>query len=440
MVAICGGAFFALRQSVSSLESELLKGDRGFARLLGGLRTSGGRIDFRTLSTFVESSDRPEVGLGLVYAIVLDNRGKVVHGALNPRLFASLGAEFQALVLQGRQRVLELLAAGKVDRRNRIREFNLAVDSGRLRVGFDLSRIDRSVNAVYLVGVGILGGLLVLGVLAACLVARGLAAPVRRLAREAAAAAKPLGKEQLPGGGDIPLISGALERLRSAVAEREGTQQQLSPYLGEALVERILREASPLDLATEERAVTALSLAFHGFSTVTLDLKGTEALHLINEYLAPVIDAVSEQQGIVTQLDSARMVAVWGFPRPVKDPELCAVRSAFAAREAVLREARRQATVGGTVLEACIGISSGRAAAGNLGSMRRVVYTVLGAAVELACWVELQAQPGEILANEAAFSKVRGQVTGVACAPLIFEGLEEAVPLYRLEAGTGTVL
>lgn len=428
VVITCGVGGYSLYQSAGALEHELLRGEAALARILGGL----GAADFDAIELFVASSDRPEASLGLVYAIEVDAGGKLGRGTLNPRLFASLGREYRAMVVQGRRHVLRLLAAGKVDRSRRIRELTL----GRLRLGFDLARIDRKVNDLLLQGAAALGGVFVLGLVLSVVIGRRLGAPLRRVARQMGEVAAGDGRphvEVSPGGagGSLAEIVEAFERVRRLLAGKVDARTHLAPYLGRALADRLL-EGNPLELAAEERSVAVMVVGFRGLSTLGKDRSSLETLRLTNEYLAPLIDAIEKCNGVVTLIDAARLVAVWGFPAG-KEPERGAIKAALAARTAAQQEARRQQAIGGATLEPCIGIASGRAVGGNLGSARRAVYTVTGFAVELAAQTELQARPGEILVNEAAFDKVRGVVTGAPCAPLFLDGMEEAVPLYRLE-------
>lgn len=434
LVAVgCGGGFLVLWQSATRIERELLRGEAALARVLGTTERPGGELDFDGIRPFVEHSDRPDVSLGVVYAMEVDRSGKMLRGAINPRLFASIAPQYRRLVLEGREQVLRALAAGKVERAGRIRE--LAV-GGRLKLGFDLARIDREVRALYTVGGAILGGFLLVGIALVVLLTRWSAAPLARLARQTSAVA--VGEDlhrriEIPGSGPVAQVARAFDQIRAELCDKVDAREVLGPYLGESVASRILGEASPLEIPAEERAVTVLALGLRGLSTVESGLAPGEALRAINEYFAPVIDALVDRAGSVVQLCGPRLVAVWGFPSPIKEPERAAIKAALAARAAARQEGRRQTAIGGMVLDPCVGIASGRAVGGNLGSARRVTYTVSGGAVELATLIEAQAQPGEILVNEAAFDKVRGVVTGAACAPLMAEGMEEAVPLYRLE-------
>lgn len=433
LVVLAGGgtSFLVLYRFAATWEQQLLDSDRELAKVLAGLRDSRNQLEFNTLTSFVESSD--QVNTGLVYALELDRRGVMRRGALNPRLFASLDPRFQELVLQGRRRVLQLLAKGKVDRRGKIKESTLSIPGGSLRLGFDLGRIDDQVREAFEVGLGILAATLFAGVIISFILARWMTSPVKRLAGAMDAVARGELDQTVTVSttDELSAMASSFNKMTRSLREHTWEREHIRPYLSTGVMERILTEENALEMSFEEGAVTALALSFKRLSTLTLP--AADALRLLNEYLAPIIDAIHEYKGVVTRIDDRLLLAVWGLPMPVRESELRAIKGALAARDGAHKEGRRQTAVGGIVLDPSIGISSGRAVGGNLGSSKRVEYTVLGGAVELARHVMEMAEPGEILVNEAAFSKIRDHVSGTACAPLILEGMEEAVPLYRLE-------
>jgi adenylate cyclase len=271
------------------------------------------------------------------------------------------------------------------------------------------------------------------------ILARRLTRPVRRLAgaMEAVARGEVDQTVQVSSGDELASLADSFNQMTRALREKKRVREVLSLYMSGQVIDRILREDNPLEMIPEQRAVTVVSLYLHGYAELAWRLPPRESVDLLNDYLAPVIDSVAAHDGHIDQLDGPRVVAVWGAPADVMEPELEGVRAALAARAAVLEEGRRQAAAGGPVLQLRAGLCSGRAVAGNVGSARRVAYQVLGGAAELAREIERIAQPGEILASEATYAKVIQEVEAYAAAPLILEGMEEAVPLYRIEAVTG---
>lgn len=414
-------------------EEELVARDRELSQVLAGLRRADGRLSFEPIVSFVESSDR--VDTGLVYAVELDKAGALQQGSLNPRVFSALDPTYAELVQQGRKQVLEALAAGKVDRRQRIKEYALPVPGGQVRLGFNLRRIDQQISAQTQVGVVILGVGLLLGALGSVVLARRLASPIRRLAgaMEAVANGDLQQTVQVRSSDELASLAQSFNQMMRALREAGHQQQSLAPYLAPAVMKRLTEVDDPLELTPEEGPVTVAFLSLVGVDQLSFELPPRPLLALLNEYLAPVIEAVSRHDGVIYRVDGGRVKAVWGVPEPAPDGELQAVRAVLAARAAVEAEARRQAASGAHALRLRAGVATGRAVAGNLGSARRVSYTVLGAVVEVASETERLARPGELLLAEATFNKVRGRVQTRPAQPLMLAALGEAVPLYRVE-------
>lgn len=420
------------RFAEASLEEQVSR-DKELATVLAGLRTADGKLDFETLRTFVERSDK--VDTGLVYVMEVEPGGRLHQGALNPRLFSAMDPDFALAVRDGRAAVLMRLAADKLDLKAKVKVYNYPLGRTKLKLGFDLQRIEQQVWSQQRIGLVILGVGLLVGVGLAVVLSRRLAQPVRRLAgaMEAVARGEMNQTVQVTSRDELASLAASFNQMTRALRDMARIRELASVYLSPAVVDRLLREANPIEMVAEERAVTVLSAAFDDFGPIARQLSPRETIGLLNDYLAPIIDAVLAEGGLVEEIEGERLVAIWGAPSDVVEPELHAIRAALTALEAVDAEARRQAAAGGLALSLKIGICSGRAVAGNLGSAHRVVYRVLGVAVQIARQVEAMAAAGEVIVSEATYGKVRKHVNARACAPLILEDLEEAVPLYRVE-------
>jgi class 3 adenylate cyclase len=420
------------RFAEASLEEQVSR-DKELATVLAGLRTSDGKLDFETLRTFVERSDK--VDTGLVYVMEVEPGGRLHQGALNPRLFSAMDPDFAVVVRDGRAAVLERLAADKLDLKAKVKVYNYPLGRTKLKLGFDLQRIEQQVWSQQRIGLVILGVGLLVGIGLAVVLSRRLAQPVRRLAgaMEAVARGEVNQTVQVTSRDELASLAASFNQMTRSLRDMARIRELASVYLSPAVVDRLLREANPIEMVAEERAVTVLSAAFDDFGPIARQLSPRETIGLLNDYLAPIIDAVLAEGGLVEEIEGERLVAVWGAPADVVEPELHAIHAALTALDAVDAEARRQAAAGGLALALKIGICSGRAVAGNVGSAHRVVYRVLGTAVQIARQVEAMAGAGEVIVSEATYGKVRKHVNARACAPLILEDLEEAVPLYRVE-------
>jgi adenylate cyclase len=416
-------------------EQEIVSRDRELAKVLAGLRSQEGQLNFEVLKSFVGSSDK--VKTGIVYAIEIDDGGEMRQGALNPRLFAALDPTFSRQMRDGRRRVLSLLAESKIERRGRIKEYSLPIGSGILRLGFDLRRIDDQIHAEQRVGLGILLAGLAIGILSAVVLARRLARPVKRLASamEAVARGEVDQTVQVRSSDELASLARSFNQMTRSLRELSRVRDLFSRYLSPQVAQRILKEANPLEMVAEERAVTVAAFAFHGFASLMRRSPQREAVRILNEHLPPIIDAVVMNGGVVNEIGIGRVLAVWGAPADVVEPERKALIAAMSARDAIVQERRIQAAAGSAGLSLSIGVCTGRAIAANVGAAVRLSYKVLHGAADLAAKIEEMAGPDEILASEATYARVRELFEGAAAPPLMLEDIEDAIPLYRITEG-----
>ena len=125
-------------------------------------------------------------------------------------------------------------------------------------------------------------------------------------------------------------------------------------------------------------------------------------VELLNRFFAVVVEVVGEHGGWVNKFEGDAALAIFGAPTALEDP---AGRALAAARELAARLPREVAE-----LEAAIGVSAGKAVAGNIGDEKRFEYTVIGDPVnEAARLTELaKEKPGRLLASGAILERANG--------------------------------
>ncbi|TAL01089.1 MAG: adenylate/guanylate cyclase domain-containing protein [Rhodospirillaceae bacterium] len=229
----------------------------------------------------------------------------------------------------------------------------------------------------------------------------------------------------------------------AAFNREEGQKKQIrgafGQYLSPAVVEQLASDPSQLKLGGENRDMTFMFSDVRGFTTIS-ELFDAEGLtKLINRLLTPLTDVILKRQGTIDKYMGDCVMAFWNAPLPVQDHEREACRSSFEMLEAVNQlnqvleaEAKlehrehRPLAVG-------IGINSGIACVGNMGSTQRFGYSVLGDNVNLASRLEGQSKAYgvTIVIGEATSEKV--QDFAVLELDLIkVKGKTEAVRIFTL--------
>ncbi len=159
-------------------------------------------------------------------------------------------------------------------------------------------------------------------------------------------------------------------------------------YLSPAVIEQLISHPERLKLGGERRELSIFFSDLQGFTSISEGLSPEELTALLNEYLSAMTDIIQEEGGTVDKFEGDAIIAFWNAPLDLDDHALRAVRSALRCQESLarMRPAFRERV--GKDLYMRIGINTGPAVVGNMGSHSRFDYTVLGDAVNLAARLE----------------------------------------------------
>ena len=174
--------------------------------------------------------------------------------------------------------------------------------------------------------------------------------------------------------------------------EKRWIQHAFRHYLAPALVDRLQENPDALKLGGEERWVTVMFTDIAGFTTISEGLKETpdRLVDLMNRYLTVISGVIARHDGYVDKFIGDAVMAVWGAPLRVEDAERKAVDAALDC-QAALAAFNREVVAGflpGEEMGTRIGVATGPAIAGNMGSAQRLNYTVTGDMVNLAARLE----------------------------------------------------
>jgi class 3 adenylate cyclase len=159
---------------------------------------------------------------------------------------------------------------------------------------------------------------------------------------------------------------------------------------------------------------------------------------LLNEYMTEMTEASSVYRGYVNNFIGDAIVVIFGAPIPDPECERRAVLAAVAMRRRLAELNRRRVTRGDSPLETGIGIAAGTMVAGQVGSPQRMLYTVIGDAVNVASRLEslTKEYPGRpILVTRSvvdAFKGVPGFPQPEALGPVKLKGRREPVDVFAV--------
>ncbi len=173
----------------------------------------------------------------------------------------------------------------------------------------------------------------------------------------------------------------------------EGRQKQairlmFAQYMSEKVITHLMAQPERLKLGGERRRVTLFFSDLAGFTSLSERLSPEEVVGLLNDYLSRMTDIILDEEGTVDKFEGDAIMAFWGAPLPQEDQALRACRAALRQQAALGELNQRFADLGLPLLAMRIGLHSGDAVVGNLGSQKRFDYTVIGDTVNLASRLE----------------------------------------------------
>ena len=189
-------------------------------------------------------------------------------------------------------------------------------------------------------------------------------------------------------------LSGSLVAYLRSEHERRFIRSLFSRYLSPVLVEQMSRHPDQVRLGGEMRNLTLLFSDVRGFTRIAEQLEPQELTALMNRFLTPLTGIIQKSGGFIDKYMGDCIMAFWNAPLDVAGHGGKAVAASIEMREALEQlneELKVEAAALGRppiVLAAGIGLNSGRACVGNMGSEQRMEYSVVGDMVNVASRLE----------------------------------------------------
>jgi adenylate cyclase len=275
--------------------------------------------------------------------------------------------------------------------------------------------------------------LLLAGVLATVL-SRGLTRPVQRLVAATRRVAEGEYDVRVPvtAQDEIGTLAEAFNGMAEGLLLKERYRGVLDKVVSPEIAEELLK--GEIRLGGETREVTTLFADVRGFTARTEGMEPQEVIALLNDYLGRATAAVEAEGGVVDKYVGDEVIALFGAPVARPDDPIRAVRAALAIRAAVQALNAERAAWGEPAIDLGIGINTGFAVAGNMGSARRMNYTVVGESVNLTARLCAAAGPGEILISQALYERVRDRIDARRLPAIRVKGLSYDVHPYAVDA------
>jgi adenylate cyclase len=223
--------------------------------------------------------------------------------------------------------------------------------------------------------------------------------------------------------------------------QKKSIRRAFAQYMSETVITDLLQHPEKLKLGGEKRRVTLFFSDLAGFTTFSEKLTPEELVRLLNDYLSIMTEIIMEEGGTVDKFEGDAIMAFWGAPLDQEDQAMRACRAALRQQAAMAQMNRTFRSRDLPTLKARMGIHTGDAIVGNLGSQRRFDYTVIGDTVNLASRLEgLNKFYGtSILATEITVAECGDGVEFREVDRVAVKGREAPVAVFEVAALKGEI-
>ena len=224
-------------------------------------------------------------------------------------------------------------------------------------------------------------------------------------------------------------------RLHDRVAEEKRIRGRLERYHSPQVVDEIIADVQATGSHKEVRtkSVTILFADLVGFTSWSEKMQAAELARVLNRFFTLSSDAIFSQDGTIDKFVGDAVMAFFGAPIDQPDHPSRAAAAALKVREEVAEWNAERVAQGQFPLEVRIALNTGETIVGEIGSERRVEYTVVGNAVNVAARMEeFVAMPGDIVVGPLTYESIKDLYRVAQLGFFALKGVSNQVPLYKL--------
>lgn len=216
--------------------------------------------------------------------------------------------------------------------------------------------------------------------------------------------------------------------------ERKRITGIFGKYTAPEVVKQIIEGGEEsLKLGGLRREISVMFVDIRGFTPISEKVQPEEIMDILNEYFSHTVKQIFDFGGTLDKFIGDATMAIFNAPLPLEDHAYKAVRAALD-----MRAGSEELNAGifekyGVRLQFGIGINTGDAVVGNVGTAFRMDYTAIGDTVNTAARLESNAKPGEIIISPSTYELVKDRIRAEYGGEIKLKGKEIPLPVYKVE-------
>jgi class 3 adenylate cyclase len=298
--------------------------------------------------------------------------------------------------------------------------------------------LDRVTHLRHLVlGTSVLGAVIALAL--GLVVARRVTGPVRDLTRGVARVAAGDLSEPLPvrSADELGQLTRAFNSMQDGLRQRDFIRDTFGRYVSPGVAQALLDSPEGLRLGGEMRDLTILMSDLRGYTQLAGRVDPTVVVQVLNGYLGRMTDIILEHGGTIDEFVGDAIFAIFGAPIPQADHAERAAACALAMQGAMAEVNRANRARGWPEIAMGIGLNTGEAVVGNIGSEKRAKYGVVGNTVNLAARIQGCTAGGQVFVSTETHARIRDRAEVGPPVAVELKGIREPVTIYELRGFRG---
>ncbi len=215
---------------------------------------------------------------------------------------------------------------------------------------------------------------------------------------------------------------------------KEKIKNAMGKYLSQDIMKNVVQNIDDIKLGGKKANVTVLFADIRGFTSMSEKMTAEEVSVILNEYFSEIEPIITKYNGVINKFIGDAVMAIFGEPiQDINHPQN-AVKCACAMLKKVEELQEKWLFEGKPKIEIGIGINTGEAFVGNIGSEKRLEYTVIGDMVNLASRIESynKVYKTNMLISSSTYSQVSDLVDVIKIADVTIRGKAKKMDIYEV--------
>lgn len=232
---------------------------------------------------------------------------------------------------------------------------------------------------------------------------------------------------------EVGELADSFDTMVSGLRERDKMKNVLNKFHGSSVTESLMQ--GDLALGGTKKRVTVFFSDIRDFTKFSEGHTPEEVVEMLNEYFEIMVGIVTKNHGVVDKFVGDAMMAIWGAPNTTGEDEVYALKACLEMRSALDKLNESRLARGQTAIKIGMGLNSGDAISGTIGSSERMEYTVIGDTVNTASRIESSTKAfgtDLLISGETLESVGKKFVTDFAGAAEV-KGKAEPLKMYKVK-------